>query len=233
VGFVDNVDLRPDGELVVGFRIQDKYQVPLGSTATIVPNGFFGDVAIALTPERPNPQSHEPGDTVPTGIGTAGLQVLASRADSLSQTAQVILSGARSQLVDSGGLRELRQMLAASNRLAAQLSAVVATQSRQLEMTIATVRSRAAAIDSAKIDSTVTALQSASTNFADVSSELKTTSARLNALVAKIDSGQGTASRLLNDDQLYTNMVALSARIDSLFIDFKRNPKRYINFSIF
>ncbi|MGQ0538321.1 MAG: MlaD family protein, partial [Gemmatimonadaceae bacterium] len=65
VGFVDNVELKDDGRLTVTFRIQDKYKVPLGSEASIVPNGFFGDVAIALRPKAPNPESFEPGDTVP------------------------------------------------------------------------------------------------------------------------------------------------------------------------
>ncbi len=233
VGFVDNVDLKDDGRLIVEFRIKDKYKVPLGTTATIVPNGFFGDVAIALTPKAPNPQSHQPGDTVPTGVGTAGLQVLASRADSLSVTAQAILNGARTQLIDSGGMRELRQMMVASNRVVNQLSQVVATQSRQLDATLANVRSRVGAIDSAKVDSAVTALQQASANFEAVSGELKTTSAKLNTMIAKVDSGKGSAGKLLNDEKLYANMVSLVSRVDSVMADFRKNPRRYINLSIF
>ena len=76
VGTVDKVDLDPRGTLVVTYRIQSDYRVPLGSVATIVPNGFFGDMAIALTPPAPNPNSYEPGDTVPIGLGSAGLQML-------------------------------------------------------------------------------------------------------------------------------------------------------------
>lgn len=233
VGFVDNVDLKDDGELIVEFRIKDKYKVPIGTTATIVPNGFFGDVAIALTPKQPNPVSHQPGDTVPTGVGTAGLQVLASRADSLSVTAQAILGGFRTQLIDSGGVREMRQMMVTMNRVASQLSAVVAAQSRQLDMTLASVRSRVASIDSIKVDSAVTALQHASANFEAISAEFKATSTKLNAMLAKVDSGQGSAGKLLNDEKLYTNMLSLVSRVDSVIIDLKKNPKRYINLSIF
>ena len=233
VGFVDNVDLKDDGELIVEFRIKDKYKVPLGTTATIVPNGFFGDVAIALTPKQPNPISHQPGDTVPTGVGTAGLQVLASRADSLSITAQGILGGMHTQLIDSGGMRELRQALVASNRVATQLSSVVALQSRQLELTLTTLRSRIGAVDSAKVDSAVTALQQASANFESITNELKVTSGKLNSMLAKVDSGQGSLGKLLNDEKLYVNMVSLASRVDSVMADFKKNPRRYISLSIF
>jgi phospholipid/cholesterol/gamma-HCH transport system substrate-binding protein len=233
VGFVDNVDLKDDGRLIVEFRIKDKYKVPLGTSATIVPNGFFGDVAIALTPKQPNPISHQPGDTVPTGVGTAGLQVLASRADSLSVTAQAILGGFHTQLIDSGGIREMRQALVALNRVANQLSAVVAVQSRQVEATMASVRARVGAVDSAKVDSAVTALQKAGANFEEITAELKLTSAKLNSMIAKVDSGQGSLGKLLTDEKLYVNMVSLASRVDSLMLDFKTNPRRYINLSIF
>lgn len=79
----------------------------------------------------------------------------------------------------------------------------------------------------------MTALQHASANFEAISAEFKTTSTKLNTMLAKVDSGQGSAGKLLNDEQLYTNMLGLLSRVDSLFIDLKKNPKRYINLSIF
>ncbi|MGQ0643453.1 MAG: MlaD family protein [Gemmatimonadaceae bacterium] len=233
VGFVDNVDLRDDGELVVTFRIQDKYKIPKGSVASIVPNGFFGDVAIALAPAAPNPVSHEPGDSVPTKPGAAGLQVLASQADTISQVTRRILGATEAQLVDSGGLREMRLMLLSFNRAAGEFARVIDAQSRQIELTIGAVRSRAEAIDSARVDSAVRGIQQATANFEAASGELRTAAVRLNQLVARVDSGQGSLGKLLNDEQLYRNLVGLSASIDSVMADLKKNPRRYINLSIF
>lgn len=233
VGFVDDVDLRDNGELVVAFRIYDKYKVPHGSAASIVPNGFFGDVAIALQPEGPNPTAYEEGDTVPAKPGAAGLQVIASRADSALQVTQRILGSTREELVDSGGLRELRLLMGALSRTATTLERVVETQSRQFELTMGTVRSRAGAVDSARVDSTVRSIQTATANFVSVTNDLKTTSTKLNALIAKVDSGNGNAAKLLNDDTLYRNMLSTVARFDSLLADLKKNPRRYINLTIF
>jgi phospholipid/cholesterol/gamma-HCH transport system substrate-binding protein len=233
VGFVDDVDLRDNGELVVAFRIYDKYKVPHGSVASIVPNGFFGDVAIALQPEGPNAKAYAEGDTVPAKPGAAGLQVIASRADSALQVTQKILSSTREELVDSGGLRELRLLMGALSRTASTLERVVDTQSRQFELTMGTVRSRAGAVDSARVDSTVRAIQTATQNFVSVTNDLKTTSTKLNILMAKVDSGNGNAAKLLNDDTLYRNMLNTVARFDSLLADIKKNPRRYINLSIF
>ena len=121
----------------------------------------------------------------------------------------------------------------ASNRVANQLSAVVALQSKQLELTIASLRARIGAVDSAKVDSAVTALQQASANFESITNELKVTSGKLNSMLAKVDSGQGSLGKLLNDEKLYVNMVSLASRVDSVMADFKKNPRRYINLSIF
>ena len=49
VGYVDEVDLHQDGILVTTLRIQDNYKVPVTSRASVVPNGIFGDMAVALT----------------------------------------------------------------------------------------------------------------------------------------------------------------------------------------
>jgi phospholipid/cholesterol/gamma-HCH transport system substrate-binding protein len=207
--------------------------VPHGSAASIVPNGFFGDVAIALQPEGPNPTAYAEGDTVPAKPGAAGLQVIASRADSALQVTQRILGSTQRELVDSGGLRELRLLMGALSRTATTLERVVDAQSHQFELTMGTVRSRAAAVDSARVDSTVRSIHTATENFVSVTNDLKVTTAKLNTLIAKVDSGNGNAAKLLNDDTLYRNMLSTVARFDSLLADIKKNPRRYINLTIF
>src|SRR5437762_3327268 len=42
VGVVDNVELKQDGTLITTFRVSPKYKVPLGTTASVIPNGIFG-----------------------------------------------------------------------------------------------------------------------------------------------------------------------------------------------
>src|ERR1700732_4375707 len=65
VGFVGDVDLNQDGTLIVTLRIEKEYRVPEGTTASIEPNGIFGDVDVALRPGRPSTSYVPPGDTIP------------------------------------------------------------------------------------------------------------------------------------------------------------------------
>ncbi|HET6680750.1 MAG TPA: MlaD family protein [Gemmatimonadaceae bacterium] len=233
VGFVDEVKLEQDGTLITSFRIRDEYQVPLGSKATVVANGIFGDMAIALTPEGPNPRSFQPGDTVPIGPPQPGLANLTARFDTIGRSVKAITDVAQLQLVDSGGIRELRQTLMATNRLVQQLSSIAALQSNEIQLTLASVRHAMSGIDSAMVDSTVRNFRQMSENVVRVTDGLDSTTARLNAVLARIESGDGTAAMLINDKGLYLDMRQLLLRLDSLTADFKQNPKRYIKLSIF
>jgi len=67
----------------------------------------------------------------------------------------------------------------------------------------------------------------------EMSRELKTTSAKLDAIIAKVDSGPGSAAKLINDPGLYNDVRALLQRMDSLVADVKAHPSRYINVKVF
>jgi phospholipid/cholesterol/gamma-HCH transport system substrate-binding protein len=95
------------------------------------------------------------------------------------------------------------------------------------------LRRATTAIDPVKVDSTVSNLRTASANMAEMSAQLKATSGKLDLIIAKVDSGNGSAAKLLNDPGVYNDVRALLQRMDSLVADIKKNPKRYINVKIF
>lgn len=233
VGAVDKVDLDPAGTLVITYRIMREHRVPLGSVATIVPNGFFGDMAVALTPPRPNPESYSPGDTVPVGVTSAGLQALLQRADTLSTSLSIMMGTLKTQFVDSGGIREMRRTAVAMNRLLGTFNDMAVTQNRELQSTLVALRSRINAVDSAGIDSTMRAMQQASTSLQAFSAELATASTRFNTILTKVESGDGSLAKLMNDPALYNDLRRIATRVDSMMLDFMANPRKYLKFSVF
>ena len=233
VGYVDEVDLHQDGILVTTLRIQNDYNVPITSKAAVIPNGIFGDQAIAVTPSRPDPRSFKHGDTIPVGPSTPGIAELTSKADSITRSVNKMTSALEQEMVAGGGIRDLRNTIAATNRMVTEFAAVASEQSRNLTATMISLRRATSAIDPAKVDSTITNFRSASSNLAAMSADLKQTSNKLDAILAKVDSGNGSAAKLLNDPGVYNDVRGLLQRMDSLLADIKKNPKRYINVKVF
>lgn len=233
VGYIDDVELTDDGFLATTFRIEDGRKVPSSSTATVVPIGIFGDVAIGLTPAAFGGPAFQPGDTVPTGVAPPTVADLMSRADSIAVTVQAMTTSLQQELVTAGGIRDLRNTIANTQRLTAQLAVIAAEQNRNITRVMASVERSANAVDSAKIGATLENFRSASANVDELTGELRSTTTRLNSVLASLENGNGTAGKLLTDTLLYSDLRRLTTRLDSLTLDFKANPRKYINLEIF
>jgi len=233
VGYVDGVELRQDGTVLTTFRVGKAYKVPRGTVATVVANGIFGDMAIALTPKGPNSLSIPPNDTVPVGRSAPGIAELTSKADSIATSVNVITTALQKELIASGGVADLRKTITGMNQLVAQFSVIAGEQNRQLSATFASLRRATSGVDSAKVDSTIRNVREATANLATLSNDLKQTSSKLDSIVAKVDNGNGTVAKVLNDPGAYNDVRSLIQHMDSLITDVKRNPKRYINVKVF
>ena len=233
VGFVDDVKLRPDGMLVITMRVRKEYKVPRSTTATIEPNGFFGDVMVALQPHNATMANFAVGDTIPTGRPTPSIGDVLSRVDTLTGHLSALAGALRKELVDDKGLADLRATVTKANALFAELQKLAADQNVELTRTQASLRKMATAIDSTKVDSTFRAISSAASSVKDLAADLRATTARLDSLADKVNKGPGTAGKLMNDAGLYNDMRSTLQRLDSLMADFQKNPKKYIKLSIF
>jgi phospholipid/cholesterol/gamma-HCH transport system substrate-binding protein len=76
-------------------------------------------------------------------------------------------------------------------------------------------------------------MQATTENLAALTTSLKSTTTRLDNVIGKIETGDGTLGRLVNDPGVYNELRQSLARLDSLVADVKANPKRYINVKVF
>lgn len=75
------------------------------------------------------------------------------------------------------------------------------------------------------VDATMEDVSEIVTNMRNVSSNLTTLSQSLN-------NPDGTLGLLMRDPELYSNLNRVTSDIDSLIVDIKRNPKRYISIKL-
>ena len=233
IGYVADVELAKDGFLDVEIRVNKQYQVPKNAIAEVIPVGIFGDAAVAFKTSGPSSIVYAPGDTVPTQKASSGLDALTARADTISASLGRITSAMELEFVRGGGLRDIRATISNMNRLSAQMSGVVAEQNRNLSSTMAAFRSTAKGLDSAQVAATMVQLRTSAANADSLMQRLSSNSTQLQAIMARIERGEGTVGKLLTDTLLYRDMRNLLANTDSLMADFKKNPRKYINLTIF
>ncbi|HRN52524.1 MAG TPA: MlaD family protein [Gemmatimonadaceae bacterium] len=233
VGYVSDVSFRRDGYLVVEMRINKEYEIPRTTIARIVPNGVFGDMMVAMTVSGMTEDDFAVGDTIPAGPPSIGIGDVLARVDSIGRDVQALTAGLNRELVQEGGLAELRATVRNANVFLNELTRIAKAQSDELSRTQAAVRRVVSAVDSAAVDSTVKALSGAATAMGALATDLQTTTQQLNGVLAKLEGGEGSAGLLLNDPGLYRDTRALLTRLDSLTADFQRNPRKYVKLSIF
>lgn len=84
-----------------------------------------------------------------------------------------------------------------------------------------------------ELNQTVDRLNATLKSFETVVDQAKGTLSTVNGLVAKANSKEGSIGLLLNDTELYDNLNHLSSEFSLLSQDFRLNPKRYVNVSVF
>lgn len=233
VGTVDRVALRPDGWLDVWMEVDEKYTVPEGVIAQLKTASFFGDMAINLEPPLNFRSSVRPGDTIPAAPPPPTMDALLSRLDSVSRGVSDVAQAFEIQMVREGGIEDLKGTISSTNRLVRQISQIADEQSRELSRLTRNLNRSVSAIDSSVVDSTMRNIRTTTANLAQLSADFQDTRERMSALLTKLESGDGSAAKLLNDPGLYNDVRALVQRVDSLTADFKKNPRKYINLEIF
>jgi len=231
VGYVNDVQLNADGYLDVDLTVRKQYKIPKTAIAEVYPVGIFGDVIVALKTGAPTRDAFVAGDTLPSKPASGGgLDALQAKADTIATSLLKVTQVLESEMVAAGTLRQVRETVAGMTRLTAQLQTAVTEQNKNMTSTMTSIRN---AVDAAEIAKTLQQMRVAAANGDSLMSRLSTNTTQLQAILARLERGEGTAGKLLTDTLLYRDMRALAARADSLLTDFQKNPKKYINLRIF
>ena len=73
----------------------------------------------------------------------------------------------------------------------------------------------------------------AAIDVAGMTAKVNQTLANVDEMTRRLNSNEGTLGLLMRDASLYRHLSSTAADADSLLIDFKAHPKRYIHFSVF
>ncbi|HMP29041.1 MAG TPA: MlaD family protein [Saprospiraceae bacterium] len=129
----------------------------------------------------------------------------------------------------------LNQTLANVNKLTANLAKNDQKLNAILDNFVATSNNLKSLNMAATLDSTTLTISEAKEAIITLEKTLENTNKTmtdLNALTSKLNQGEGTIGKLLQDETIYKNLESTTHQINLLLQDLRLNPKRYLNIGI-
>lgn len=243
VGQVSAITLDPDKEkcVTLSLTVQRKYAIPDDSYAKIYSGSLLGGKGVELVLGTSDKMltDREEIDTVEESdfmsAAGASLEQIMSRIDGVA-------AGLTEALNNINGLIEANEsniggVVSNLNSVTGTLDNVLASRRTEIQELISNLSAFSQTLESngERLDSIIMNVDSLASQFADadLAHNLQATLVRLNAVLDSANEGDGTVSRLLNDDALYANLASASANLSSLLADLEAHPKRYVHFSLF
>ena len=233
VGVVETIEFNYEntGEIVASIGVDKNMQVPKGSRAEIATD-LMGNVKVQLVLGNVADGVVAPGDTI-----TGGQQVgaMGKAADMIPTIQQMlpkldsILASVNTLLADpaiASSLHNVDQITANLSRTSQDLSQLTAQLNRQMPQMLKNADGVLA--NTNQITKNLNELDIAATM-----TSVNTTLKNVEQMTATLNSKEGTLGLLMRDPGLYNNLNSTMMHADSLMMDLKQHPKRYVHFSVF
>ncbi|MBI1798358.1 MAG: MCE family protein [Candidatus Eisenbacteria bacterium] len=199
--------------------------------------GLMGEKVIAVD-MRNGGRVWAASDTIP-GLFESGMgEVMAGLGGSIDVINRLIAELDRvSTMMSEKG--ELGETLRNFRDTSVELKRAVAENRGALRSTLANFEASSKTMKSLTSDkesewrASIDHLSSAAKNMDVLAVRLDSLRLSMQNVVSKVDKGNGSLGKLVNDDKLYADMNASVQAIKDLLVDIKANPKKYLTVHIF
>lgn len=241
VGIVRGIqyDYGNHERVVVAIELDKEMHMPRGTKAELV-TSLMGGVTMSLM-LGPNPTDNlAQGDTISGGLHEGAVEkveaLMPTIMDMLPKLDSIVTNIARLS-ADPALAQTLRNTAEITNNLQRTSAKLDAMVGRDLPQMMQNLNKTSRNVE--RLSNNLAAINLEETmNEVNASlAEVKQFSANINAMTydlnSKLNSRDNTFGLLLNDRKLYDNLNRTVSSADSLLINVKAHPKRYVHFSIF
>jgi phospholipid/cholesterol/gamma-HCH transport system substrate-binding protein len=233
IGVVKSItyDYNHRGDIIVEISVDQNMRIPKGSSAELV-SEVLGTVKVNLLLANNPSERVEVGDTIKGGINDGALgqmknmlpaiEKMLPKLDSILSSVNTLLAdpALKSSLHNVQGVTEnLKTSTSELNTLLAGLNNQVPGMINRADATLDNVNVATKKLSSVDVEGTMAKVNGTLDN--------------VQQLTARLNSNQGTLGLLMNDASLYNNLNSTMRNADSLMVNLRQHPKRYVHFSLF
>lgn len=233
VGTVDGLeyDYKENGPIKVKVDINKDLRIPQGSKAEIVKD-LMGNLQVNLLLANNPRERVEPGGIIPGAVNGGMMDKAANLipvVEKMLPKLDSILTSVNALLADPALAASLHNVETITSNLTVstrELNTLMAGLNKQVP---GMVRKANGVLDNTN---RLTA-NLASLDVQGTLNKVNQTLESAHQFTEKLNSNQGSLGLLMNDTKLYDNLTSTMSHADSLVIDLKAHPKRYVHFSVF
>lgn len=235
VGLVRDIayDYAHPGHVIVELSLDKELRVPVGTKASIS-SDLLGTATIQL--QMPSSTDyHNVGDTLQAVVKTGLMENVQSElmpsVAAIMPKIDTLLTNINNLVADpaiASSVKRLDAITANLERTTTQLNALLAT----LPPITSNVKTITENVATATQDLTVVTGLAKEMPLDSVMDNINAVTLNLKELTAQLGDKNSTLGKLMNDPALYNTLNKSVGSLDSLLIDIKKNPKRYISIKL-
>ena len=224
-------DYDPHGKIVAEVGLNKEMRVPVGSRAELA-SDLLGNIKINIVFSDDPIHMISVGDTIPgeleagmmnkVGKMLPAIEKMLPKLDSILLNLNLLLADPALR----NTLHNVEGMTGNLNAASADLKNLSASLNREIPGMMS--KTNEVLDNTQQLTGNLAAI-----NVAEMTAKVNQTLANVEQMTQKLNSNEGTLGLLMRDASLYHNLTSTAASADSLLIDLRQHPKRYVHFSIF
>lgn len=239
VGSVKSMELSSSDSVKVSMSLDLETNIPKDSEAHLQSSGLLDEKAIII--ERGSSSEYLEHDDQIKGIYDGGMMETFKQegqqlSEDVSESFEKLnaLLAELNAMVDDEAQGKIDTTLTNLQASTDEVAALFRNKRAELESSITHARHLMANLDTvsnrnkSRIDSVFIGLDQSMQELEVLSSELTQTNRELHEVLVKINNGEGSLGRLVNDPGLYDNLESLSGEMDLLIKNINEDPGKYL-----